>query len=122
MEMKCEDLEQHQKEGDEQEKGRQEVINDIRKQFKKEELGGKKRMVEDSKDSVRFGEGDFTVESAKPRPNPAAVAAPVSGAANAEDKKNIDVKSELLLHGASCKACLRMNTLVGEILPHSPNY
>merc|ERR1712004_81447 len=31
-------------------------------------------------------------------------------------------KEGKLLHGDSCKTCVRMDKLMGQVLPHSPNY
>jgi len=122
-ELRCQDKEQHQKEWQEQEKGRQEVRQEIRRQFAKEELRGRrKERPEGVKETVAFSQGDFTLETSKPRrtpaPAPAQSPAPAPAPASTLQEKS-PVEFE---HGAACRTCSKMAALTGQILPHPVNY
>ena len=119
IEVQCMNQETHKKEWQEQEKSRQEVRQEIRREFNKQEQGRGRKGQERSKDMVRLHQGDFTVNPNPPRAQkaPAPVVAPSPPA-----KEQIEGEEKKLMHGDSCKTCVRMNKLTGQVLPHSPNY
>jgi len=128
IEVQCMDQETHKKEWQEQGKSRQEVRQEIRREFNKQEQGGRGRRgnQERNKDLVKLHQGDFNLNPtnlarAEKAPAPASVLSPPAKGQGKEQNKE-EENGGKLLHGDSCKTCVRMNKLTGQVLPHSPNY
>ena len=119
----CGDGGKHTQEWQEQEKGRQEVRQDIRRRFLAQELGGRRGAGnKETQGSVKISDENFTVKPRKP-------ASPRKGAASVQEagkEANREIEKgeggQILVHGESCKTCVRMEKLAGQVLPHSPNY
>lgn len=125
IEVQCMNQETHKREWQEQEKSRQEVRQEIRREFNKQEQVRGRRGQEKSKDLVRLHQGDFKVNPNPPRAQkaPAPVVAPsLPAREKREGEEEEEAGGSKLLHGDSCKTCVRMNKLTGQVLPHSPNY
>merc|ERR1712004_355496 len=120
VEVQCLSLETHKKEWQEQEKSRQE----IRREFNKQEQGrGRRTKQEKDKDLVKLSQGDFNVKPNSLTRVPATTTSGRPPAADQEKEQKATVGKEgKLLHGDSCKSCVRMDKLMGQVLPHSPNY
>jgi hypothetical protein len=122
IEVQCMDQETHTREWQEQEKSRQEVRQEIRREFNKQEQGRGKRGQERSKDMVRLHQGDFAVNPNPPRTQKAPAVAPSPPAREQREGEGEEEAGLKLVHGDSCKTCVRMNKLTGQVVPHSPNY
>ena len=119
----CEDGGKHSQEWQDKEKGRQEVRQEIRRRFLAQEQGGRRRAGnKETQESVNISDGNFTVEPRKPA-SPRRRPAPVQDAGKEEGKEiGKEAGGQMLIHGESCKTCVRMEKLTGQVLPHSPNY
>merc|ERR1712004_439138 len=124
VEVQCLSLETHKKEWQEQEKSRQEVRQEIRREFNKQEQGrGRRTKQEKDKDLVKLSQGDFNVKPNSLTRVPTTTTSGRPPAADQEKEQKATVGKEgKLLHGDSCKTCVRMDKLMGQVLPHSPNY
>ena len=127
VEVQCMDQETHKREWQEQGKSRQEVRQEIRREFNKQEQGGRGRrgQQERSKDLVKLHQADFNLNPPRAEKAPASVLPPPAKEQGKEQNKEQEQEKEnvgKLLHGDSCKTCVRMNKLTGQVLPHSPNY
>ena len=124
VEVQCLSQETHKKEWQEQEKSRQEVRQEIRREFNKQEQGrGRRTKQEKDKDLVKLSQGDFNVKPNSLARVPATTTSGRPPAADQEKEQKATVGKEgKLLHGDSCKTCVRMDKLMGQVLPHSPNY
>jgi len=130
IEVQCMDQETHAREWQEQGKSRQEVRQEIRREFNKQEQGGRGRRgnQERSKDLVKLHQGDFNLNPTNPpraekAPAHASVLPPPAKEQGKEQEQEQEEENGgKLLHGDSCKTCVRMNKLTGQVLPHSPNY
>jgi len=120
-ERKCDDPEQHKKEWEEKEKGRQEIRNEIRKQFTKEEFGDRSK---EGGNIAKIPAQDFTLSVAKAKqtlssPSLSNVDSPPP---NVTPTNTLSPAPSKLLHGSSCKTCVRMEKLSVSVHPHPPNY
>merc|ERR1712014_479229 len=119
----CLSQETHKREWQEQEKSRQEVRQEIRREFNKQEQGrGRRTKQEKDKNLVKLSQGDFNVKPNSLTRVPATTTSGRPPAADQEKEQKATVGKEgKLLHGDSCKTCVRMDKLMGQVLPHSPN-
>merc|ERR1712004_388833 len=105
VEVQCLSQETHKKEWQEQEQGR-----------------GRRTKQEKDKDLVKLSQGDFNVKPNSQARVPTTTTSGRPPAADQEKKQKATVGKEgKLLHGNSCKTCVRMDKLMGQVLPHSPN-
>merc|ERR1712004_439212 len=89
---------------------------------KQEEGRGRRTKQEKDKDLVKLSQGDFNVKPNSQARVPATTTSGRPPAADQEKKQKATVGKEgKLLHGNSCKTCVRMDKLMGQVLPHSPN-
>ena len=124
VEVQCLSQETHKKEWQEQEKSRQEGRQEIRREFNKQEQGrGRRTKQEKDKDLVKLSQGDFNVKPNSLTRVPATTTSGRPPTADQEKEQKATVGKEgKLLHGDCCKTCVRMDKLMGQVLPHSPNY
>jgi len=114
VEVQCLSQETHKKEWQEQEKSRQEV--------RQEQGRGRRTKQEKDKDLVKLSQGDFNVKPNSLVRVPATTTSGRQPAADQEKEQKATVGKEgKLLHGDSCKTCVRMDKLMGQVLSHSPN-
>jgi len=119
--IKCDDRETHTKEWEKEEKGKYEVRNLIRKEFNKEEGKGKK---DDRRKSRKSDENIATNDIAvdiKPKKKDVVHAKyeKYPEVINYTDVSKVE--KPVLIHGENCSTCVRMEKLMGQVLPHPAN-